>query len=88
VRELAELEVDQHEAPERAIVEDEVDIEVVALEREPLLARHEAEALAHLEQEVLKAIDDRLLEVALMGRRLLAQVEELENEGVLDDVAW
>jgi hypothetical protein len=61
---------------------------VVAIERVPLLPRDEAEALAEFEEEVLDAVDDRLLEVALEPGVTLGQVEELEHEGVFDNVAW
>lgn len=83
--ELAELEVDQDEAAEQAVVEDEVDEEVIAVEADSLLASHETEALAELEQERLEAVDDGLLQVSLPPVRALRQVEELEHERVLDD---
>ena len=60
VRELAELEVDEDEAAEQPVVEDEVDVEVVALERHPLLPGDEAETFAEFGQELLDAIDDQL----------------------------
>jgi len=54
--------------------EDEIDVGVVALVREPLLARDEAEALAHLDEGSLASIDDRPLGIALLRRPILAQV--------------
>jgi len=86
VRELAELEIHQHEAAQQAVVEDQVDIEVIAVEGEPLLARHEAEALAQLQQERLDAVDDRLLQLALSPLRSLVEPQELEHERLLDHV--
>jgi len=86
VRERAELEIDEHEAAEQAVVEDEVDVEVIALERHALLPRDEAEAFAQLKEERLEAIDDGLLEVALAPVRPLVEVEEFEHEGVLQHV--
>src|SRR5207244_3654560 len=87
MRELPQLQVDEDEAAEQPIVEDEVDVEVIALEREPLLSRDEAEAFPHLEEEFLEPADDRLFEIPLLRRRLLAKVEELEDERILDHVA-
>lgn len=86
MRELAELEINEHEAAEQAVVEDEVDVEVIALERHALLPRDEAEALAQLEEEAFDAIDDRLLEIALAPVRPLVEPEELEHERVLHHV--
>ena len=86
VGQLAELEVDEDEAAQQPIVENQVDVEVIALEGEPSLSCDEAEALAELEQERLEAIDDRLLEVALEPRRAFLEVEELEDERVLHDI--
>lgn len=71
---------------EDAVVEDEVDVEVISLERDALLPAHEAEALAQLEEEVFEAIDDHLLEVPLVRGDGLTELEELEDERILDDV--
>ena len=87
VRELAELEIHQHEAAEQAVIEDKVDIEVIAVQRDPLLPRDKAEALAHFKEERLEPIDDGLLEIALVRGGLLLQIEELEDKGILEHVA-
>ena len=60
VGELAKLEVDEQEAFQDHVVEDEVDVEVLVLEREALLPGNEGEAFADLEQEMLQ-----LLRIAL-----------------------
>ncbi len=65
MRELAELEFDEHEAAEQAVVEDEVNLEVTALERHAPLPSDEADAPEQLEEESLYAIDVGLLEIAL-----------------------
>src|SRR5690606_28781457 len=59
--------------------EDQVDVEVIALQGEPSLSCDDAEALAELEQERLDPIDDRLLEVALEPGGPFLQIEELED---------
>lgn len=71
VRELAELQIDQHEAAQEPAVGHQIDEEVIALERDAFLPGAEAEALAELEQKRLESIDDRLLEVALAPSRPL-----------------
>ena len=50
----ADFQVDGDEPAELAVVEDEVDVEVFAVDLQALLARHEAEAAAELEDERLQ----------------------------------
>lgn len=50
---------------------DEIDVEVIAIDGDPALASHEAEALAQLQQEGLQVVQDRLLQVALVPGGLL-----------------
>jgi hypothetical protein len=86
VRELAQLEIDEDETAEQAVVEDEVDIEVIALESHALLPCNEAEALAELEEKALEAIDDGLLEISLAPVGAFVEPEELEDERVFQHV--
>ena len=65
MRQAADLEVQEHEGAREPVVEDQVDEEMLAVDRDPLLARHEGEALAQLEQELLELVDQGLLEVGL-----------------------
>jgi hypothetical protein len=53
----------------------------------PSLPGARASTRATLDQELPKAIDDCLLELALRLRRVRFEVEELEDEQVLEDVA-
>jgi len=57
---------------------------VIAIERDALLSRDEAEALAQLEEERFEAVDERLLEIALAPMGPFIEVEE--HERVLHDV--
>ena len=52
---------------------------MIAVERQSLLSRDKAEALAEFEKEAFDAIDDRLLEIALVPMRLLAQRQDFED---------
>jgi hypothetical protein len=54
VGQFAELQVDQQETTQQAVVEHEVDEEVVAVERDTLLSCDEAESLAEFEHELLQ----------------------------------
>ncbi|CKT02051.1 Uncharacterised protein [Mycobacterium tuberculosis] len=62
---LANLEVDQHVALEHGVIENQVDVEVVAIDRDSLLPRHEREALAQFEQEGLQVVDECLFQPGL-----------------------
>ena len=82
VRELAELEVDDDEAAQPAVEEEQVDAIPLVADAEPPLAADEGEVAAQLEQEALELPDERLLQIALGV--LVLQAEELEDEGILD----
>src|SRR5215217_1525379 len=88
VCELAKLEVDEQVALQDDVVENEVDVEVFVLERQPLLSRHESKAPAKLEKKVRELAEYRALQVALSQQLALGEVKEIENEGVLDGVGW
>ena len=59
---------------------------MLAVERDPLLAAHEGEALAQLEQELLELGDQGLLQVGLAEPLVLAEPGELQDEGILHQV--
>ena len=84
--ELADLEVDDDIALELDVVENQVRIEMVAVQRQPQLAANEGEAAAQLEQEALQLRDQRFLEPRLVQARHLGQVEELQHIRVFDQV--
>jgi hypothetical protein len=86
MRELVQLQVDQHIAAQQAVVEHQVQIVVVAVEREPLLAGFEQEALTQLQQEILQSVDDGLLQVRLRIATFFFQPQELQNIRLLEEV--
>ena len=57
-----------------------------AVERDPLLAAHEGESLAQLEQELLQLGDQSLLQVGLAEPLVLAEPGELEHQRVFHQV--
>ena len=59
---------------------------MLAVERDPLLAAHEGEALAQLEEELLELVDQGPLQVGLAEPLVLAEPGELQDVGVLDQV--
>ena len=66
------LEIHHDEAAQVQVVEQEVEVEVSVPERDPVLAIHEAELAAELEQEVLEVVDEGLLQRALRRLELRA----------------
>ena len=71
VRELANLEVDQHLATQQAVVKHQIHKEMVVGKGETLLARLKQKALAQLQQEVFDLIDDGGFKVRLRKPGLL-----------------
>ena len=86
VGELADFEVDEDVALEDGVVEDEVDVEVVAFEGEALLAGEEGEAVAEFEEEGLEVGDEGALQIGLDELLGFGETEELDDEGILEDV--
>ena len=68
------------------MVEDEVDEEMFVSDEDAFLPGLEAEAVAQLEEEVLKAIQQGVFEVGLGHDITGTQSEELEDVGIADDV--
>lgn len=56
--ELADFEVDGHQPPQLAVIEQKVDVEVVVVELEALLAGDEGEAGSELQEEGLELPED------------------------------
>ena len=84
--ELVELQVDDQIATQEAVVEDEIEKVVVAIEGESLLPRLEEEALAEFEEEVLQVRDEGGLEIRLGVGGLLGEAEEFKDERFFEEV--
>ena len=63
--EFSDFQVDHDEAVEPAVVEEQVDLVVAAVEDEMLLPGQEREVAAHLQNEFLKLGENRVLQVLL-----------------------
>lgn len=77
--ELADFEIDEDEALQEVVVEDEIDAEFVVLEDEAFLPRDKTEAAPEFEQEGLEVVHDGLLQLRLMKAWTGGQAEELED---------
>ena len=82
VGELAGLDVNDDQATESAVVEEQVDPVPVVADAEPLLPAQEGEVAAEFQEEALEVQDQGLLELAL--GILVLQVQELQDQRVLD----
>ena len=85
VGELADLVIDEDEAFQEVVVEDEIDKELVAFEAEEFLAGNEAEAAPKFEEEGLEVIHDGLLEGGLAEARGAGDAEEFQDGGGGED---
>ena len=78
--------VDQDKTAKQAIVENQINIEMIAFQGNALLLGDEAKALAKLKQKRFQSVDDRLFQVALSPPGPFLQPQELEDEGILEHV--
>jgi hypothetical protein len=85
--ELAGLEVDDDEAFQDVVIEDEIEVEVAGLGADAHLAGDEGEAMAHFQEEALELGNDGGLDFGLGSGWIFRQAEEFEDVGVLDEVA-
>ena len=80
VGELADLEVNYHQAAEPAVEEEEVDAIPLVADAQATLATDEGKLAAQLEEEGLEVVDERLFQIVLGV--LVLETEELEDERI------
>ena len=81
--EAPDLQLDDHQAAQTAMIEEQVDVVVVAIDHDPLLALDKGEAAAQREQELLDLAEERRLQVLLAVR--VAEAEEVQQVRILED---
>lgn len=81
--ELADLQVNDDEPAESAVVEEQVDIEVVSVDDNPFLAVDEGETAAQLQNEALDLAQDGGFQVLFAVG--VGQAEEVEEVGIAED---
>ncbi len=86
MRELANLEVDEHVGSQQPVIEDKIDEEVLFVEGEPLLPGLKEKALAQFEQELFDVGDDGRLQIGLGVAGLFLNAEKLQHVGVFEQV--
>jgi len=70
------------------VIENKINIEVVAVYGNTLLAGDESEALTEFEEEIAEAIDETLLEVFFLEVGVWPSAEEFKDVMVLYKISW
>jgi len=81
--EVPEFEVDGDEASEAAVVEEEVEVEVVGIDGNAELAGLEGEALSEFEEEDFEFAQDGVFEV--LFEVAVPETEEVEDVGIAEE---
>jgi hypothetical protein len=87
MRKFASLEIKENKALEQVIVKDEVDIKVLGLRADALLAGDERKAFAQLEQEGLEIINQGMLQVGFQELSRAGQSQEFQHDRIADELA-
>ena len=85
VGELLGFEINEDEALQQVVVEDQIDVEVAGFRADAELASDEGEAFAQLHEEVAQTSDEGIFEFAFGGMGVLGEAEEFEDVGVFDE---
>src|SRR5579863_1882770 len=65
MRELARLQVNHYVAFENGVIEDQINVEMIAIQGKPLLTGDKSESSAQFEQKGLQVIDQCLFKIGL-----------------------
>lgn len=82
--ERAGLQIDDNEAPEFEVIEEEVDLVVLAGDLQPVLTANEGEARSQFEEELLDVLNESGFYVSLIS--ILGQCEEIEVVGIFQEL--
>ena len=86
VGELAGFEIEQDEAFQEVVVEDEIHIEMARLGADADLAADEGEAFAEFHEEIPQAEREGIFQRAFAIRRGFREAEKFEDVGVLNEL--
>lgn len=85
---LAQLEVDQHEAAQDAVIENQVDLVMGVVDRHPILPADKREPLAKLQQEGLEVVAEHGFELGFGDLVGFGDFQELEHIGFAQQIGW
>ena len=86
VLDFIDLQINEHEAAQDAVIENEVDAVVGVVERDAVLPADEGEALAQFQQKRLKMVAETGFEIGLGNGVRLGYFQELEDEGIAQQI--
>jgi hypothetical protein len=87
VLDFLELQIDEDEASQDAVVKDEIDAVVGVVDRHAVLAADEGEAFAEFQKKGLEVIAELRLQDGLVQGVGLGDFEEFEDIGIAQEVA-
>jgi hypothetical protein len=82
--ELPPLEIDQHQAPQRPVKQDQIDAIPFGSDPNAFLPRHEGEPVPEFQEKPFEMPHERLFEIRLAV--FIVEVEELQQIGIADFV--
>ena len=82
--EPADLQIDDQQAFETAVEEEQIDAKPCVVQPQPALAADEGEVVAQLQQEVGQVLDEGIFQLGFGV--LVLEVQELQHEGVFDSL--
>ena len=86
VGEFPDLQIDEDVALQNGVIEDEVNVEVVAIEGESLLAGEEGKAATEFEQEGLELGNEGVFKIGFDEFFRFRETEEFDDDGILEDI--
>ena len=88
MRQLSNLQVNEHITFQQTVIENQIDEEVLFVEGKALLACLKQKALPKFQQEMLYILNDRGFEIRFGVGCLVLESKELENVRLLQNVLW
>ena len=87
VLDFLELQIDEDEASQDAVIKDEIDAVVGVVDRHTVLAADEGEAFSQFQEKGLEVVAELCLQIGLIQSVGFADFEEFEDIGIAQEVA-
>ena len=86
MRQFAGFEVNQNKAFQQTIIQHEINIKMVAVNRDALLSGNKTKAFAHFEQKILNVIEQSRFNIRFAQIGNIFQIQKLQNKRVFDKI--
>ena len=83
---FAQFQVYQYMAFEYAMIENQVNIEILVVVSHPFLTCHKAETTPQFEQELLQVVNQSLFQDILMQCRIILQIQEFQYKRIPNEL--